>query len=112
MLGNLIEWFRAHRPRTPLRARRHRPYRPVLEQLENRATPATLPAGFGETVAASALTNATAMEFAPDGKLFVTEQAGTMEVWQNGTQLRANFFQNTPLAVDAQGERGLLGVTF
>jgi glucose/arabinose dehydrogenase len=112
MLCNLLELFRARRPRASLPARRQRAYRPVLEELESRATPATLPAGFGEIAVASGLSNATAMEIAPDGKLFVTEQAGTMEVWQNGARLQPNFFQNTPLAVNSDGERGLLGIAF
>ena len=37
---------------------------------------ATLPAGFAETVVASGLANPTAMEFAPDGRLFVGQQGG------------------------------------
>ena len=52
------------------------------------------------------------MEFAPDGKLFIAEQAGTMEVWQSGTRHQANFFRDTPIATDTTSERGLLGVTF
>src|SRR5262249_62347478 len=79
---------------------------------EVRLTPSTLPANFSEAAVASGLSSATAMEFAPDGKLFVAEQAGTMEIWQNGTRLQANFFQNTPLATDTASERGLLGVAF
>src|SRR5262245_49182530 len=91
--------------------RRHR--RPlVLEVLEDRRTPATLLPGFAEAPVATGLTNPTAMEFSPDGKLFVCEQAGTMEVWQNGTRLQANFFQSTPLTVNSSGERGLLGIAF
>jgi glucose/arabinose dehydrogenase len=88
------------------------PFRPTLETLEARTTPASLPPGFTETLAASGLTNATAMEFSPDGKLFVAEQNGTMEIWQNGTRLRTNFFANTPLTVNSAGERGLLGIAF
>ena len=77
-----------------------------------RQSNATVPAGFTETLVASGISAATAMEIAPDGKLFVLEQDGTMEVWQNGSQLRANFFANTPLVVDSSGERGLLGIAF
>lgn len=109
MLWNLFALVGGRQPRP---GSANRSYRPVVEALETRETPATLPAGFGETVVASGLTNASAMELAPDGKLFITEQAGTMEVWQNGSRLRANFFQNTPLAVNSDGERGLLGVAF
>jgi hypothetical protein len=41
--------------------------RPRLEALEDRSVPATLPIGFSETAVAAGLTNATAMEIAPDG---------------------------------------------
>jgi glucose/arabinose dehydrogenase len=86
--------------------------RPGVEPLEGRAGPATLPPGFAETAFISGLNNPTAMDFSPDGKLFVTEQGGTMEVFQNGTRLETNFFRNTPLTVNSSGERGLLGVAF
>ena len=52
-----------------------------------RPVPATLPMGFQEAVVASGLTNPTAMEFSPDGRLFVAEQGGTMEVFQDGVRL-------------------------
>src|SRR5262245_31511331 len=69
-------------------------YRPAFEQLESRLVPATLLTNFSETAVATGLTSATAMEFSPDAKLFVAEQAGTMEVWQGTTHLQANFFAN------------------
>lgn len=97
---------------SPARQRQRNRYRPIAEVLEDRLAPATLPTGFTETVIASGLSSATAMEIAPDSKLFIAEQAGTMEVWQNGSQLRVNFFQNTPLTVRSDGERGLLGIAF
>lgn len=73
---------------------------------------AALPAGFTETVVATMMGSPTAMEFSPDNKLFITQQNGIMPVWQNGSQLSANFFANTPLTTDTTSERGLLGVTF
>ena len=33
-------------------------------------------------------------------------------MWKDGLRLQSNFFQNTPLSVNAEGERGLLGVAF
>jgi len=108
--------------RKALRGGSKRPRRLQFEPLEQRLALATLPTGFVETAAATGLGAATAMEFSPDGKLFITEAPGTMEVWQGGTRLRPNFFANTPLTpydagtdtgiVDDTGERGLLGVTF
>ncbi len=75
-------------------------------------TPATLIPGFAETTVASGLSAPTTMEFAPDGKLFICEQGGTMEVWENGVQLATNrnFFNPAPLTVSSVGERGLLGI--
>ena len=70
---------------------------------------ATLPPGFTEALVATGLTNATAMSFSPDGRLFVCQQAGALRVISNGTLLPAPF---TTVATSATGERGLLGVTF
>src|SRR4051794_37884268 len=76
----------------------------ALEALEDRVTPTTLPPGFIETNVVSGLSNPTAMEFAPDGRLFVLEQAGNVKlVHADGTTFTALH-----LNVDAQGERGLL----
>lgn len=82
----------------------------ALEALEPRLAPAVLMPGFTEAVAASGLSEATAMALSPGGKLFVAEQGGTMEVWQHGRRLQANFFARTPLHTQAVSERGLLGV--
>lgn len=92
--------------------RRGRVFGPRVDRLEGRALRATLPAGFAEAAVASGLTNPTAMEFSPDGRLFVTEQGGTMEVFRDGARVSANFFRDSPIKVDSAGERGLLGVAF
>ncbi|MHB8955837.1 MAG: PQQ-dependent sugar dehydrogenase [Pirellulaceae bacterium] len=104
-------WLRRAGHRSRRKAVSHH-CRLFLEVLEPRLPLATLPTGFTETAIASGLSSATTMELAPDGKLFVTEQAGTMEVWQDGTRLQANFFRDTPLGTQAVSERGLLGVAF
>lgn len=71
---------------------------------------AALPAGFVETQFGSNLGGApTAMAFAPDGRLFVCLQNGTLRVIKNGALLATPF---VALSVNASGERGLLGVTF
>jgi len=72
---------------------------------------AVLPTGFSETalVPAGSLPNATAMQFAPDGRLFVCQQSGELRVIAGGVLLAAPFVD---LTVDASGERGLLGVAF
>ena len=73
------------------------------------APAATLPAGFSETQVATGLSNPTAMAFAPDGRLFVCLQGGQLRVIKNGALLATPFLS---VAVDASGERGLLGVAF
>jgi glucose/arabinose dehydrogenase len=76
---------------------------------------ATLPPGFSETLIATGLSAPTAMAIAPDGalapdgRIFVAEQGGTLRVIKNGTLLATPFVS---LTVDPNGERGLLGVAF
>ena len=69
----------------------------------------TVPAGFIDEVYATGLTGMTAMEFAPDGRLFVAEQTGRLRVVKNGALQATPFLQVT---VDSNGERGLLGIAF
>ncbi len=68
---------------------------------------ATLPAGFTETRIASGLPNPTAMAIAPDGRIFIAEQAGRLRVVKDGVLLTQPF---VTLSVNSLGERGLLGV--
>ena len=71
---------------------------------------ATLPAGFTESQFGSNLNaTATAMAFAPDGRLFICQQNGQLRIIKNGALLTTPFVS---LPVDSSGERGLLGVTF
>jgi len=69
---------------------------------------ATLPPGFSET-GISGLANPTAMEIAPDGRIFVCQQGGSLRVIKNGVLLSTPFLT---LNVDQNGERGLLGIAF
>ncbi len=67
------------------------------------------PAGFTKTEYwVGGLTAATALAQAPDGRLFVADQGGALRVIKNGALLSAPFIT---LAVDGNGERGLIGVT-
>ncbi len=70
---------------------------------------ATVPPGFTDSVVAAGLNNPTAMAIAPDGRIFVCEQGGTLRVIKNGALLAPPFLTVT---VDSSGERGLLGVAF
>ena len=69
---------------------------------------ATLPPGFTET-SIGGLNNPTAMEIAPDGRIFVCQQGGGLRVIKNGVLLPTPFLT---LNVDPNGERGLLGIAF
>jgi glucose/arabinose dehydrogenase len=70
---------------------------------------ATVPSGFTDTLIAGSLNRPTAMALAPDGRLFVCEQGGTLRVIKNNALLSTPFVS---LTVSALGERGLLGVAF
>jgi glucose/arabinose dehydrogenase len=71
-----------------------------------------VPSGFVDELVASGIPSPTAMAFAPDGRLFVSQQNGQLRVITNATPpalLTAPFLTVT---VSSAGERGLLGVTF
>src|SRR5262245_55134638 len=68
-----------------------------------------LPAGFTETVVADSLDSPVSMAIAPDGRVFVCEQAGRLRVVRDG-RLLARPFVTVPTA--AVMEEGLLGVAF
>src|SRR5262244_4579184 len=74
-----------------------------------RSDAATVPAGFTDAIVAAGLTDPTAMALAPDGRIFVCEQGGTLRVIKNGVLLPTPFLTVT---VDSRGERGLLGIAF
>jgi glucose/arabinose dehydrogenase len=80
----------------------------MIEALESRRLFASVPAGFTDSTLVTGLANPTAMEQAPDGRIFVTEQGGQLRVVKDGALLTTPALS---LAVDPQGERGLLGVT-
>jgi glucose/arabinose dehydrogenase len=70
---------------------------------------ATLPPNFARSQVVGGLAEPTAMDFAPDGRLFVAEQRGTLRVVKAGGKLAT--FLNISGGVNSAGERGLLGVT-
>src|SRR5918998_467294 len=71
---------------------------------------ANVPAGFTDSQVVSGVTNPMDMEFAPDSRLFVAEQAGKVRVAKtNGTP---KTFLDISSKVDSTGERGLLAVAF
>ena len=69
-----------------------------------------LPQGFTESRVASGLTDPTDIEFAPDGRLFVAEQAGKVRIAKPDRTLAT--FLDISAKVDSNGERGLQALTF
>ena len=81
----------------------------IIIVLPSRVVAAALPTGFTEAQVAGGLSNPTAMQFAPDGRLFICEQGGRLRVVKDGALLPTPFLTVT---VSSSGERGLLGVAF
>src|SRR5262249_4888064 len=67
------------------------------------------PSGFTETRITDSVFAPTAMEFSPDGRLFVSQQSGAVRIIKNGSLLATPFASFT---VDNCDERGLLGIAF
>src|SRR3990170_3952549 len=81
--------------------------RAVCEPVEPRRLLANVPAGFADELVAGGLQRPVAMDFAPDGRIFVTEQPGRVRVIKNG-QVQPTPFVTLP--VSSVGERGALGI--
>src|SRR4051794_14893580 len=95
----------------PRRQHRHAQHRHAIETLETRILFATLPANFSENIMGAGISNGTNMFFAPDGRLFVTQQTGQVRVVDHGA-LQATPFTTVPTYASVTGERGLLGIAF
>jgi glucose/arabinose dehydrogenase len=76
----------------------------------NIAAATNLPEDFEEIEVMGGLKSATNMEFSPDGRLFVLEQAGKILIIKNGELLPTPFL--TLAQVDSSAEGGLLGLAF
>ncbi|MFN0107551.1 MAG: PQQ-dependent sugar dehydrogenase [Blastocatellia bacterium] len=83
--------------------------KPLSGWPERAVSAATLPSGFAETLVATGMTSPTAFAIAPDGRIFVCQQGGSLRVIQGGALLATPFMT---LSVNSSGERGLLGVAF
>ena len=68
-----------------------------------------VPEGFDDVQVAAGLEKPTSMAFAPDGRLFVTEQEGTVRVVVDGSPASTPFLA---VPTDSSNERGLLGLAF
>jgi glucose/arabinose dehydrogenase len=92
------------------RAKRPVGWRNVLisEPLESRCLLSTLPPGFSESLLAGNLQSPSAMAVAPDGRVFIAEQGGTVKVVKDGALLPSPLLT---VSTNSDGERGLLGIT-
>lgn len=74
------------------------------------ARAATLPTGFEERTVASGLTAPTAVDWAPDGRMFVAEKAGRVRVVSAAGTLVTTPLLDISAHVHPSGDRGLLGI--
>ncbi|WP_406693801.1 PQQ-dependent sugar dehydrogenase [Singulisphaera sp. Ch08] len=82
---------------------------PHFDVLEDRRLLTTLLDGYVETPVAAGLSQPTGFEFAPDGRIFITQKSGAIRVVKNDQLLSTPFLS---LNVDSTVERGLLGIAF
>jgi glucose/arabinose dehydrogenase len=83
--------------------------RTIVERLESRCLLTAVQPGFAETLFTGGLAQPTAMEFAPDGRLLISQKSGKLLVVRSG-QLLATPFATLP--VEDKGELGMLGIAF
>src|SRR5258706_10466552 len=79
----------------------HSPTATVIHAAKPRTALAALVGGFSEVPYVNLSFGPTAMEFSPDGRLFVSDQAGSLRVVRNGALLPTPF---VTLNVDATVE--------
>jgi glucose/arabinose dehydrogenase len=73
------------------------------------ASAITLPPGFERVTISSSLVSPTAIAFAPDGRVFVAEQRGTVRVFVDNVMQERHFIDLRDEVAGA-GYRGLLGI--
>lgn len=111
MAGSFFDWLLRWR-RSAMVSSAGRQRRLSVEGLEGRALLAALPSGFVEAPIAVGLSNATAMEIAPNGDLWVLEQTGAVKRFRAGSTTADIVGQIGTLGLSSAGERGLLGIAF
>ena len=74
------------------------------------AVAATLPTGYEERTVVSGLTAPTAVDWAPDGRMFVAEKAGRVRVVTAAGALVTAPLLDISAHVHPSGDRGLLGI--
>ena len=76
----------------------------------NVAGAAVVPAGFAEQVVFSGLDQPTDLEFAPDGRVFVAQKGGRIQVFDSLSDPTPTLFADLSVNVHNQWDRGLLGM--
>jgi glucose/arabinose dehydrogenase len=71
---------------------------------------AAVPAGFSEVTAFSGLVDPTVVRFAPDGRVFVAEKRGTIQMYDSVTDTTATQVADLRTEVYNFWDRGLLGL--
>ena len=70
----------------------------------------TLPNGFSEQIVMSGLTHPTKLVFAPDGRVFVAEKGGTIQVYDSLSDPTPTLFADLSIRVHDNEDKGLLGL--
>jgi len=70
----------------------------------------SLPTNFQETVVFGGFDHPTAVEFSPDGRVFVAEQSGLIKVFDNLSDTTPTTFADLRTSVHNYWDRGLLGL--
>lgn len=81
----------------------------ILAIVPNLTADLVLPPGFEVEIVAAGLEKPTGFAIAPDGRIFVANSNGTVQVVQNGAVLPVPFIDITD-EVGSAGHRGLLGI--
>src|SRR4051794_18521046 len=74
------------------------------------AQASTVASGFQDTVVLSGLTNPTAVRFASDGRVFVAQKNGMIQVFSSLGATTSTTFADLRANVDDYWDRGLLGM--
>ena len=70
----------------------------------------TLPTGFSEQIVFSGLNHPTKVVFAPDGRVFVAEKRGTIQVFDGVSDTTPTQFADLRTKVHDQEDKGLIGL--
>src|SRR6266511_5315441 len=70
----------------------------------------SLPPGFTDTIAFSGLSLPTVVQFAADGRVFIGEKSGLIEVFDSLSDTQPTVFADLRTNVYDYGDRGLLGM--